>query len=102
MLFRSATGPIDLADRPVVARLVRLGVLIGHDGVYFHTEVLRGLQPVLELLWSADPDGFTVAELRDALGVTRKHALPLANCLDQMNLTRRSGDRRVRGRGSQP
>ncbi|NBS29679.1 MAG: selenocysteine-specific translation elongation factor [Actinobacteria bacterium] len=97
-----ATGPIDVADRPVVSRLVRLGVLIGHDGVYFHTEVLRGLQPVLELLWSADPDGFTVAELRDALGVTRKHALPLANCLDQMNLTRRSGDRRVRGRGSQP
>ena len=97
-----ATGPIDSADRPIVARLVRLGVLIGHDGVYFHTEVLRGLQPVLELLWGANPDGFTVAELRDALGVTRKHALPLANCLDQMMLTRRVGDRRVRGRGSQP
>jgi selenocysteine-specific elongation factor len=51
------------------------------------------------VLWSADPDGFTVAELRDALGVTRKHALPLANCLDQMRITRRAGDRRVRGRG---
>lgn len=93
-----ATGPIDSDDRPVVARLVRLGVLIGHDGVYFHTEVLRDLGPVLELLWNADPAGFTVADVRDALGVTRKHALPLVNCLDQMRITRRVGDRRVRGR----
>ena len=93
-----ATGPIDDDDRPVVARLVRLGVLIGHDGVYFHTEVLRDLEPILELLWNADPNGFTVADLRDALGVTRKHALPLVNCLDQMRITRRVGDRRVRGR----
>jgi len=95
-----ATGPIDHDDRPVVARLVRLGVLIGHDGVYFHTEVLRDLEPILELLWNADPNGFTVADLRDALGVTRKHALPLVNCLDQMRITRRVGDRRVRGRES--
>ena len=93
-----ATGPIDNDDRPVVARLVRLGVLIGHDGVYFHTDVLRDLEPILELLWNADPAGFTVADLRDALGVTRKHALPLVNCLDQMRITRRVGDRRVRGR----
>ena len=93
-----ATGPIDQDDRQVVTRLVRLGVLIGHDGVYFHTEVLRDLEPVLELLWNADLEGFTVADLRDALGVTRKHALPLVNCLDQMRITRRVGDRRVRGR----
>lgn len=93
-----ATGPIEHGDRPVVARLVRLGVLIGHDGVYFHTDVLRGLEPILEILWNADPEGFTVADLRDALGITRKHALPLANCLDQMRITRRVGDRRIRGR----
>ncbi len=93
-----ATSPIDSADRAAVSRLVRLGVLIGHDDVYFHTDVLRDLQPILNVLWEADANGFTVAELRDALGVTRKHALPLANCLDQMRITRRVGDRRVPGR----
>ena len=94
-----STGPIEMSDRKVAARLVRLGVLVSHDDVYFHVDVIRSLEPILEVLWSADPDGFTVAELRDALGVTRKHALPLANCLDQMRITRRAGDRRVRGRG---
>jgi selenocysteine-specific elongation factor len=94
-----STGPIEVNDRKVAARLVRLGVLVSHDDVYFHVDVIRSLGPILEMLWSADPDGFTVAELRDALGVTRKHALPLANCLDQMRITRRAGDRRVRGHG---
>ena len=94
-----STGPIEMSDRKVAARLVRLGVLVSHDDVYFHVDVIRSLEPILEVLWSADPGGFTVAELRDALGVTRKHALPLANCLDQMRITRRAGDRRVRGRG---
>ncbi|HBU76160.1 MAG TPA: selenocysteine-specific translation elongation factor [Acidimicrobiaceae bacterium] len=96
-----STGPVEANDRKVAARLVRLGVLVSHDDVYFHVDVIRSLEPILELLWSADPDGFTVAELRNALGVTRKHALPLANCLDQVKITRRVGDRRVRGRGQQ-
>ena len=43
------------------------------------------------------PDGFTVAELRDALGATRKYVLPLANELDARGVTRRRGDLRIGG-----
>ncbi len=46
-------------------------------------------------LLAATPDGFTVAELREALGITRKHALPLVNELDARGITRRRGDQRV-------
>jgi hypothetical protein len=38
-----------------------------------------------------------MAQLRDALGITRKHALPLANCLDKVGLTKRNDDVRLPG-----
>jgi selenocysteine-specific elongation factor len=43
------------------------------------------------------PDGVTVAQVRDALGTTRKHALPLLAHLDATGVTRRRGDVRVGG-----
>ena len=43
------------------------------------------------------PDGFTVAQLRDDLGASRKYALPLVNELDARGITRRRGDLRVAG-----
>jgi selenocysteine-specific elongation factor len=45
------------------------------------------------------PDGFTVAEFRDALGMTRRQAVPLLEWLDRTSVTSRQGDvRRVRRR----
>jgi selenocysteine-specific elongation factor len=41
-----------------------------------------------------DGRGMTVAELRDLLGTTRKFAVPLAEYLDRIALTRREGDLR--------
>jgi selenocysteine-specific elongation factor len=38
--------------------------------------------------------GFTVADARDALGITRKHAVPWLELLDRLGLTVRDGDRR--------
>jgi selenocysteine-specific elongation factor len=46
---------------------------------------------------AANPDGITVAQVRDALGTTRKHALPLLAQLDATGVTRRRGDLRVGG-----
>jgi selenocysteine-specific elongation factor len=43
------------------------------------------------------PDGVTVAEVRDALGTTRKHALPLLSLLDNRGATRRRDDVRIAG-----
>jgi selenocysteine-specific elongation factor len=48
-------------------------------------------------LLARSPEGFTVAELRDELGITRKHALPLVNELDARGVTRRRGDLRIGG-----
>ncbi|MEY2975747.1 MAG: selenocysteine-specific elongation factor [Actinomycetota bacterium] len=87
-------------DRAVIARLTRLGVFVEHDAMVFHVDALEATRPVLEGLWGAHPDGFTVSDLRVALGITRKHAVPLAVCLDKLGFTRRVGDRRVRGHRS--
>lgn len=42
-------------------------------------------------------DGATVAEIRDALGTTRKYAVPLCEWMDQAGITRRRGDLRIAG-----
>ena len=84
-------------DRNVVRRLVQRGVVFEHDSIAFHRDTLESLRPQLTYLWEQSPDGFTVAELRTALSITRKHAVPLAECLDKYGLTKRSGDTRLRG-----
>jgi hypothetical protein len=84
-------------DRNIVRQLVHKGVLYEHDNIAFHTDVLISLRPQLEQLWQQSPDGFTMSQLREILGITRKHAVPLATCLDKLGLTKRVGDVRVRG-----
>ena len=84
-------------DRDTIRRLVAAGILFEHDGLAFHRDCLDALRPDLSFLWSQHPDGFTVSHLRGQLGITRKHAVPLAECLDRSGLTSRRGDVRVRG-----
>lgn len=85
------------SDRDAVRRLVQRGILFEHDGIAFHRDVLDGLAGVLGSLWKANTAGFTVSQLRAELGITRKHAVPLAACLDRRGWTRRSGDLRLPG-----
>ena len=84
-------------DRNIMRQLVQRGVVYEHDSIAFHRDTLESLRPQLELLWTQSPEGFTVAMLRNELSITRKHAVPLAECLDKYGLTRRSGDLRLRG-----
>jgi selenocysteine-specific elongation factor len=92
------TGPSSAQfDRNVVRQLVQQGVVFEHDAVAFHRDTLESLRPELEKLWQVSPEGFTVSQLRDVLGITRKHAVPLAECVDKYGLTRRAGDMRIRG-----
>jgi hypothetical protein len=92
------TGPSSAQfDRNVVRQLVQQGIVFEHDAVAFHRDTLESLRPELEKLWLVSPDGFTVSQLRDALGITRKHAVPLAEGVDKYGLTRRAGDVRIRG-----
>lgn len=93
-LTGSSSGEL---ERNIVRQLVQRGVVYEHDSIAFHRDTLESLRSQLESLWTQSPDGFTVAALRNALSITRKHAVPLAECLDKYGLTRRSGDLRLRG-----
>ena len=88
-----ATG----VDRAQLRELVKRGTVVERDGVWFAaTAIAAAAQRVAQLL-AAQPDGVTVAEVRDALGATRKHVLPLLAHLDGTGVTRRRGDVRVGG-----
>ena len=89
--------PEPCTERDTVRRLVHRGILFEHDGIAFHRDVLDGLAGTLSVMWAEHPGGFTVSQLREALGITRKHAVPLATCLDKRGWTRRSGDVRTPG-----
>jgi selenocysteine-specific elongation factor len=99
-VVRSAgvTGPAAASlDRAVARRLVARGEIVECGGIAFHRSVIDGLVPVVRALLAASPTGFTVAHLRERLGITRKHAVPLAEALDAAGVTRRNGDLRVAG-----
>ena len=91
------TPDADTLDRNIIRQLVHKKILFEHDNIAFHAETLSSLRPMLEQLWTQHPEGFTMANLRDALSITRKHALPLGNCLDKVGLTKRQGDVRIAG-----
>ena len=92
------TGPDSAAlDRNMVRQFVQKGLVFEHDSVAFHVDTLTDLRGQLEELWRNHPAGFLVSHLRETLGITRKHAVPLAECLDRLGLTRRVGDARVPG-----
>jgi selenocysteine-specific elongation factor len=87
------------ADRRATALLVRLGVLTAiAPGAYLARPVLEA---AVETLRRAFPDGrpFAVTEAKEALGTTRRTAIPLLEHLDRTGVTVRVGDlRRLTGR----
>ena len=101
-----APMPEELADRlrlPLdrVTRLMRLlrdrGVLVRlDDRVTMHRDaVAAGQQAALTLFQQAA--SFTTMQFRDALGVSRKFAVPLLDHLDRSRFTVRSGHNRTPG-----
>jgi selenocysteine-specific elongation factor len=92
-------APPDAGDVPRndVRELVRRGLLVERDGVLFHPDAVAAAARVAAALLAEHGDGYTMAQFRDALGVTRKHAVPLAAVLDATAVTRRRGDVRVPG-----
>ena len=85
------------ASRGDVHDLVRRGLVVERDGTFFAAEAVTEAARTLARLLAAQPDGVTVGEVRDALGCTRKHAVPLLGALDAAGVTRRRGDRRIAG-----
>ena len=69
----------------------------GDDGLHFHPDAVAGAAHAAAALLHAQPTGFTISQFREALGNTRKHAVPLAAELDATGVTRRRDDVRIAG-----
>ena len=81
----------------LTAELVRRGLVVERDGAYFSPEAVAEAGRRVASLLAQHPGGVTVSQVRDELGTTRKHALPLLAHLDATGVTRRRGDVRIGG-----
>lgn len=89
--------PPGTVPRAVVRDLVRRSLVVEVDGLFFHPAAVEGAAYVVAGLLAVKPGGVTVAEVRQALGTSRKWALPLVAHLDATGVTRRRDDLRVAG-----
>lgn len=87
----------EMLDRAQLRDLQRRGVLFERDGLWFHVDALDLAAGAASRLLTSNSEGFTLAQFRDALGITRKHAVPLATELDARGVTRRRGEVRIGG-----
>ena len=98
LLSAGVTPPApDGVDKVELREMLRRKLVVERDGVYFHPATIDAVAAAAADLLRRHPDGFTVAQLRDELGVSRKYALPLVNELDARGVTRRRGDLRLAG-----
>ncbi len=84
-------------DRAELRELVRRRLVVEQDGIWFAPTAIDEAARCVASLLAAQPDGITVSEIREALGTSRKYALPLLAVLDGTGVLRRRGDIRVAG-----
>ncbi|MDP9069828.1 MAG: SelB C-terminal domain-containing protein, partial [Actinomycetota bacterium] len=89
--------PPEGVDRGELRELARRGLVVEREGVWFAPGALDEAARIVARLLAASPEGVTVAEVRDALGTSRKFILPLLAHLDASGVTRRRGDLRIGG-----
>ena len=94
---RWTPGDAPEVDRGTIRALVRRGLVVERDGILFHPEAIDLAIDAIAALLRERPDGVTVSECRERLGVSRKYALPLLSELDARGVTRRRADLRVPG-----
>ena len=87
----------DRYDRGEVRELVRRGLIVQSDGVFFAAESVTRAATSIAGLLKAQPDGVTVSDVRSAWDTSRKYALPLLAHLDATGVTRRRDDVRIGG-----
>ena len=84
-------------DRGELREMVRRGLVVERDGVFFAPSAIDEAARTVARLLADQPDGISIAAVREALGITRKHAVPLLAELDGRGITRRRGDLRIAG-----
>jgi selenocysteine-specific elongation factor len=72
-------------------RIVRVG-----DAGYVHAEAFEACVQTLRG-WFEGHEDLAVGDLKELFGITRKHAIPLLEYLDRMDITIRSGNVRRKG-----
>ena len=87
----------DDVDRGELRELVRRGLVVERDGVWFASDAVDQAARVAARLLARYPEGITLSQLREELGTSRKYAVPLASELDARGVTRRRGDLRIAG-----
>lgn len=76
---------------------MRRGLVLQSEGTWFAPSAVDTASKAVARLLDEHPEGVTVAQVRDALGTTRKFLLPLLALLDGRGVTRRRGDVRIGG-----
>ena len=99
LFAKSGVTPPDTKtlDRNIVRQIVQRGLFVDIDGVVFHISALETARLNVQKILQQHPNGFTVSQFRENLGITRKHAVPLLEALDRRAITKRNGDLRVGG-----
>jgi selenocysteine-specific elongation factor len=87
-------GPGRFVDALQLLRETGEVVDVGEGAV--HREALGAVIDALRALFSGRPS-VSVGDVKTALGLTRKHVIPLLEHFDRLRVTRRRGDERVRG-----
>ena len=97
----AAKAQIDLSvARKATAALVANGRAVRIDGDrYYAAEVIERYRAVIRSYLEKHGSA-TAAELKEALGTTRKYAMPLLEYFDSVGLTRRDGDARTLARSA--
>ncbi len=82
--------------RKVLGQLATDGLAVRVSSeMHFSVAAMARAQEALVAHLEANPGGASAADLRDALGVSRKYAIPLLEYFDVQGVTRREGDVRV-------
>ena len=76
---------------------MRSGLVVETNGLWFAADAVEDATRRVHALLAEKPDGVRVAEVRDALGASRRTVLPLLAHLDAVGVTRRDGDLRTAG-----
>jgi selenocysteine-specific elongation factor len=93
-----APPPPDGVPRAEVRDLVRRGLVVEEDGLFFAVAAVEAARRAVVGALAASTEGLTMSALRELLGTSRKFAVPLAAILDRRGITVRRGDVRLAGR----
>ncbi len=91
-----ASGAKEETVRQLLELAAAEGALVAvSETIYLASTVAEQLRAAVREALERKPEGMTVAEIRDLLGVSRKYAVPYCEYLDRIGLTERRGDLRV-------